>query len=68
MSDNTELATIKIADFGLATAFEYESAAATLVTRCGTPAYTAPEVLMHQRYGKQVDVWSLGVIVYILVS
>ena len=67
MSDTTENATIKIADFGLATAFEYESNAATLVTRCGTPAYTAPEVLMHQRYGKQVDVWSLGVILYILL-
>jgi hypothetical protein len=51
LSDPSEAATIKIADFGLATALESSvgAAASTLVTRCGTPAYTAPEVLMHQR-------------------
>jgi serine/threonine protein kinase len=65
MSDNSPTATVMIADFGLATAFDQDSA--TLLTRCGTIGYTAPEVVLHERYGCQVDVWSLGVILYIML-
>lgn len=59
MSDRTDRATIKIADFGLATVFVDDSggAASNLETRCGTPGYTAPEVLMKHKYGAEVDVW-----------
>jgi calcium/calmodulin-dependent protein kinase I len=67
MSDPSEKATIKVADFGLATAFDSGAGVPHLVTRCGTPGYTAPEVLMKQKYGLEVDVWSLGVILYILL-
>jgi len=55
---------VKIADFGLATTVnpngEY------LFKRCGTPGYVAPEVLADAKYDQKVDVFSAGVILYIL--
>lgn len=53
--------TIKIADFGLARFLEEGAAASTV---CGTPAYSAPEVLRHMTYGPGADLWSIGVIAY----
>jgi len=59
---------IKITDFGLA---KYRGAkgstALEMTTACGTPGYVAPEVLKNEPYGKAVDLWSLGVILYILL-
>jgi len=57
--------TIKLADFGLAKIIGEESFTTTL---CGTPSYVAPEILQssnHRRYTRAVDVWSLGVVLYI---
>jgi len=39
-----------------------------LRTLCGTPAYTAPEIVLGQEYGKEVDMWSLGCIIHALLS
>jgi len=54
---------IKVSDFGLSKDFGKEK----LVTSCGTPDYVAPEVLRGGDYGSEVDVWSIGVICYILL-
>lgn len=56
---------IKIADFGFAKRVPLES---SLRTQCGTPGYVAPEILEGVPYGTKVDMWSLGVIVYILLG
>jgi calcium/calmodulin-dependent protein kinase I len=55
---------IKISDFGLSKIF---SDTEMMKTACGTPGYVAPEVLKKRGYGPQVDLWSLGVITYILL-
>ncbi|KAH8043427.1 serine/threonine kinase [Aureococcus anophagefferens] len=55
---------IKLADFGFAKKVNGKS----LDTQCGTPGYVAPEILKGAKYGTEVDMWSCGVIVYILLG
>jgi len=54
---------IKVADFGLSKNFGDEK----MMTSCGSPGYVAPEVLECETYDKAVDMWSIGVILYILL-
>uniref|UniRef100_A0A3B4A6M8 MAP/microtubule affinity-regulating kinase 3 n=1 Tax=Periophthalmus magnuspinnatus TaxID=409849 RepID=A0A3B4A6M8_9GOBI len=59
-------ANIKIADFGFSNEF---SVGSKLDTFCGSPPYAAPELFQGKKYdGPEVDIWSLGVILYTLVS
>jgi len=54
---------VKIADFGFSKNFGEEK----LMTSCGSPGYVAPEVLTSESYDNGVDMWSVGVIIYILL-
>mmetsp|Transcript_21242 Transcript_21242/g.30050 ORF Transcript_21242/g.30050 Transcript_21242/m.30050 type:complete len:428 (-) Transcript_21242:1956-3239(-) len=56
---------IKLTDFGFA---KKQNKVDSFRTICGTPAYVAPEILTSQPYGLKADMWSIGVIVYILLS
>ncbi|XP_006873086.1 PREDICTED: serine/threonine-protein kinase 33 [Chrysochloris asiatica] len=57
---------IKVTDFGLAVR-KHGRSEAMLQTTCGTPIYMAPEVINAHDYSQQCDIWSIGVIMYILL-
>jgi len=57
--------TVKIADFGFA---KKVYAPQSLTTQCGTPGYVAPEILEGIPYDNRADMWSVGVILYILLG
>ncbi|KAF0686228.1 Aste57867_21933 [Aphanomyces stellatus] len=70
MTSRDDDASIKIADFGLANQNAKED---SLVSSCGTPEYIAPEIARNifsnekHTYGKAVDIWSIGVITYVML-
>lgn len=64
LENNKDFDTIKVIDFGTALACE---AGKKYSETIGTPYYIAPEVL-NSNYGKECDLWSLGVMAYILMS
>ena len=59
LNENME---IKLGDFGLATRLEYNEEKKKTI--CGTPNYIAPEILEGKGHSYEVDVWSVGVIMY----
>ena len=56
---------MKLVDFGLS---KMIGPTETTIDPFGTLSYVAPEVLMQRPYGKGVDLWSLGIIIYVLLS
>jgi len=61
-NDDTQ---VMISDFGLSRILGDDS---MMSTACGTPYYVAPEVVKAISYGKEVDMWSIGVITYFLLA
>ena len=58
---------IKIADFGMAALHQTDTH--QLATACGSPHYAAPELLKNKQYrGDRADIWSMGVILYAMLS
>ena len=64
MSSDFESAELKIVDFGLSKIIGPNESS---LDPFGTLSYVAPEVLLQKPYGKEVDLWSLGVITYLLL-
>ncbi|XP_045407165.1 serine/threonine-protein kinase MARK2-like [Lemur catta] len=57
---------VKLADFGLSATFNEED---HLALFSGTPAFSAPEMFLHEEYvGPEVDVWSLGAVLYYMIA
>ncbi|KAJ6747020.1 SERINE/THREONINE-PROTEIN KINASE ATG1B [Salix koriyanagi] len=63
MSDNNEV--LKIADFGFARSLQPSDLAETM---CGSPLYMAPEIMQLQKYDAKADLWSVGAILFQLVT
>jgi serine/threonine protein kinase len=63
----TERGHIKLVDFGFAKKLKMN--VHRTFTNCGTPAYIAPEILMGLTgHGHEVDVWSLGILMFEIIS
>jgi serine/threonine protein kinase len=55
---------VKVADFGFARIKEENAT----MTRCGTPCWTAPEILRGEKYGERADVFSFGIVMWQVVT
>lgn len=55
---------VRLIDFGLSSMFE----SGVYSTACGSPVYTAPEVFARRAYSKSADVWSLGILLYLMAT
>ena len=62
-----QISRIKLVDFGFATVVN-DSSGKPSKYLCGTPGYMAPEVIKDMSYTTGVDMWGLGVVIYILLS
>ncbi|XP_046144954.1 serine/threonine-protein kinase D3 isoform X4 [Osmia bicornis bicornis] len=65
LSSDSEFTQVKLCDFGFARIIGEKSFRRSVV---GTPAYLAPEVLRNKGYNRSLDMWSVGVIIYVSLS
>ncbi|XP_067896118.1 hormonally up-regulated neu tumor-associated kinase homolog A [Heterodontus francisci] len=59
---------IKLIDFGLSNCAGILGYSDPFSTQCGSPAYAAPELLARKKYGPKVDIWSIGVNTYAMLT
>ena len=64
-SKDMEKLDVKIADFGFSCIFDPEEGLDLVL---GSPLYMAPEIIQNKVYNEKVDIWSIGVITYMLLS
>jgi len=64
LRDKGDDSSILLCDFGFARHVKEEKCR----TRCGTPAFVAPEILLGVPYGVSVDLWSIGCLLYMLIG
>ncbi|XP_007904897.1 hormonally up-regulated neu tumor-associated kinase homolog A [Callorhinchus milii] len=63
-----EHSNIKLIDFGLSNCAGILGYSDPFSTQCGSPAYAAPELLARKKYGPKVDIWSIGVNAYAMLT
>jgi serine/threonine-protein kinase ULK/ATG1 len=66
LTEKSDNAIIKLADFGLAK--NYDNEEDLFETSCGTPIYMAPQILNGDKYDEKADLWSVSVILFELVA
>lgn len=59
---------VKVGDFGLAKLIKMSEIETSHMTACGTPAYTAPEVLRNSHYTSKADVYSFAIVLWEMIS
>ena len=59
---------LKITDFGFASLFDPQNEEGDLNMVLGTPLYMAPEILEKKKYNSKVDIWSTGIIAFMLLT
>ena len=68
ISNKDDITNLKIIDFGLTAKYNDACPLSLLDAQWGTILYMAPEVALKQEYSKSIDIWSLGIIMYNLLS
>ena len=68
LENQNDLSTIKLIDFGLSVKYDDTSFLNMLNDRWGTLIYMAPEIIQYKDYNKSVDLWSVGILMYMLIS
>ena len=62
---NCNIKTLKIIDLGVCKTLSYRQKA---IEPIGTIGYISPEIYLHKEYSYKIDIWSLGVILYLLIT
>jgi len=66
MDENSDTQ-LKLADFGFARKFNMDRPDDSMKTKCGTPAFVPPELVLGRKYGPKCDVWSAGCTLFMLL-